>query len=309
MIRIFIIQILINFLILFSLIFSANALDYRNGDKLQNEFIIKKNLKIKLTDGEWIVLRRAYVTHYTLPQKIVGIARIENNEIMEMIEVYEGQLAGKWIDQVDNIIYQMTFKNRYDGCYERPEYYLVEVYKKGSTHNCMIVSHWDTNKEFYNPDDPELKTTGAQYKKYIRDNSIKIPPIALTSSHSYFSRLVRGEWYRIIFLANPKIYNSPEIKFFNEENSEFHKYNIDNYPDHKKLMEIWVSISSKRHIEIEKMHKAKTNHLLNLDKYIIDEIPLRKSNLVEEINKLNDLYKSGAITKEEFTKAKNKILN
>ena len=33
------------------------------------------------------------------------------------------------------------------------------------------------------------------------------------------------------------------------------------------------------------------------------------SNIVDNLNKLNDLYKSGALTKEEFEKAKKKLLN
>tara|TARA_Y100001958_G_C20853010_1_gene294628 strand:+ start:228 stop:485 length:258 start_codon:yes stop_codon:yes gene_type:complete len=34
-----------------------------------------------------------------------------------------------------------------------------------------------------------------------------------------------------------------------------------------------------------------------------------KLNLIDELEKLNALYKSGAINEEEFTKAKKKILN
>ena len=33
------------------------------------------------------------------------------------------------------------------------------------------------------------------------------------------------------------------------------------------------------------------------------------SNIVDNLNKLNDLYKSGVLTKEEFEKAKKKILD
>jgi hypothetical protein len=33
------------------------------------------------------------------------------------------------------------------------------------------------------------------------------------------------------------------------------------------------------------------------------------SNLTEQLKTLNELYKSGALTKEEFTKAKKKLLN
>ena len=34
-----------------------------------------------------------------------------------------------------------------------------------------------------------------------------------------------------------------------------------------------------------------------------------EGNLTEQLQALNDLYKSGALTKEEFTKAKKKLLN
>ena len=33
------------------------------------------------------------------------------------------------------------------------------------------------------------------------------------------------------------------------------------------------------------------------------------NNIVNQLQKLNDLYKSGVLTKEEFEKAKKKILN
>ena len=33
------------------------------------------------------------------------------------------------------------------------------------------------------------------------------------------------------------------------------------------------------------------------------------SNIVDNLNKLNDLYKSGVLTKDEFEKAKKKLLN
>ena len=33
------------------------------------------------------------------------------------------------------------------------------------------------------------------------------------------------------------------------------------------------------------------------------------SNIVDQLNSLNELYKSGVLTKEEFEKAKKKILN
>ena len=41
----------------------------------------------------------------------------------------------------------------------------------------------------------------------------------------------------------------------------------------------------------------------------LDNIPNKPENLTEELNKLNELLKSGALTQEEFEKAKKKILD
>ena len=38
---------------------------------------------------------------------------------------------------------EIFFKDKYDGCYERPEYYLVKYYKRGMSYNCMVVRHLD----------------------------------------------------------------------------------------------------------------------------------------------------------------------
>ena len=78
---------------------------------------------------------------------------------------------------------------------------------------------------------------------------------------------------------------------------------------------LFISISAKRHKKLEKVFKAKDRHLLNLDKYILEnEIDNTKDNgenntIIEDIEKLNELYKSGVITKEEFEKAKKQLLN
>jgi hypothetical protein len=77
-------------------------------------------------------------------------------------------------------------------------------------------------------------------------------------------------------------------------------------------MEKWLSIASLRHQYLEKLFKAKDKHMLNLDKYIQNDnvsIKLDDSDLVNQIKKLEELFKSGVLTEEEFKKAKEKILN
>ena len=72
-------------------------------------------------------------------------------------------------------------------------------------------------------------------------------------------------------------------------------------------------------IDVEKYNKAKDSHKLDLSAYytesknskVITVIDTEKvnDNMITNLKKLNNLYKSGILTKEEFTKAKKKLLN
>lgn len=300
-------------LILSLLINSFSYADtFRIGQKISNELKITKNFKIPLSSGDWEVVRRQTMSAWGIKQRIIGIVKLKNNEIVEMIEVYDGQLSGKRISDIDLAIYEIVFKNKYDGCYDRPEYYHLELFRKGRVHNCLIVRHLDTQKELFRPDDPELKGVARLYRNWISENSITFPKISLASEHSYFSRYSGGNWYRVIYVMNPKLLSAPKNKYYGEENSEYHKFNIENYPNHKKIMNKWMSISSKRHIEFENYNKAKKSHKLNLNQFILDFDNVKSvndENITEQIIELNKLYKEGILTKEEFEKAKKKILN
>ena len=284
---------------------------YRSGTIFENQIEFSKKFTLPLTEGKWEVINQ-YEFNYFFQFKGNSIVRLKNNEVMEFIWIERANLSSYQNAYIDNAMNEIVFKDQYDGCYTRPEYYIVEVYSKGSTHNCLVIRHIDSNKELFSPDDPGA--VNAKLKKSLRDRSIIIPPIMFDSYHSYFSRLIRGEWYVIQYMANPKLFNSPKINYLTEESSEFHKANISRYPEHKLTMDKWISVSAKRHREIEKLLKAKEHHLLNLDKYILNNDndylnSKEKKNIIEDLEKLNELYKTGVITKEEFEKAKDKILN
>ena len=305
-----------NFLYIFFISLTINifsdalAKTFYIGDNISGYFNYNRDIKIKLSPGNWTVIRKA--TEGNPKQQIVGIGRVEGNEIMEMIEVYEGKLAGYYVKYVDPILIELVFKDEHDGCYERSEYYLLELYRKGSTFNCMIVRHTDATKELKHPDSPHGKAAASAYNFWIKKNSLNFPKIMFESYHSYFSRLVGGKWYEVRRYLNPKLLNAPKSNFFTEETSEYHKHNISQFPEHKKTMEKWISISSKFHIKFQdEMAKSKNRHKLSLDKYLIDVGMEAKSDdfVAEQLKQLNELYKSGALTKEEFSKAKKKLLN
>ena len=191
--------------------------EFENEIKFSNKFVLP------VTKGKWEVINQ-YEFNYFFQFKGNSIVRLKNNEVMEFIWIERANLSSYQNAYIDNAMNEIVFKDKYDGCYTRPEYYIVEVYSKGSTHNCLVIRHIDSNKELFSPDDPGA--VNSKLKKSLRDRSIIIPPIMFDSYHSYFSRLIRGEWFVIQYMANPKLFNSPKINYLTEESSEFHKANI-----------------------------------------------------------------------------------
>ena len=294
------------------LFFSAevNAKRYKVNDVIENQFVMNKKFQLNLPEGKWTVVQSRGDNYYGLVSKIYLLVRLENNLAVEYIEIAEMKTAGVFESLVNQAIYEALFKNKYDGCYERPEYFVVKVYKKGSTHNCLVIDHSDVHKDFFTPDDGE--TSDAGVKKWIRDNNIQLPRVGLSSFHAYFSRLAAGKWYLLSYGIDPKILNGPKNNFISEETSEYHKNNISNYPDHQKTMQKWVSISAQRHIEFEKLIKVIERHKLDLGNLSPSKSKLSENlsnDIIDQINKLNDLYKNGILSKDEFEKAKKKILN
>ena len=273
------------------LFFSAevNAKRYKVNDVIENQFVINKKFQLNLPEGKWTVVQSRGDNYYGLVSKIYLLVRLENNLAVESIEIAEVKTAGVFESSVNQAIYEAIFKNKYDGCYERPEYFVVKVYKKGSTHNCLVIDHSDVHKDFFTPDDREASDAGV--KKWIRDNNIQLPRVGLSSFHAYFSRLAAGKWYLLSYGIDPKILSGPKNNFISEETSEYHKNNISNYPDHQKTMQKWVSISAQRHIEFENLIKVIERHKLDLGDLSPSKSQLSKNSsneIIDQINKLNN---------------------
>ena len=288
---------------------------YKTGQEVEGQIVFSKKVKIDLPEGKWTLASRALWNWHGLNLTEYTLIKIKDNEISEGIFVGEFQLGGIAIGQIDPIINELVFKGKHDGCYERPEYFLLKFYKKGSTHNCFTVRHVDILQEIDYPDDPEMRGANLVFSNWIKDNSIKVPKISLLSEHTYFSRLVGGNWYQVQHFINPKLLDAPKNKFYTEESSEYHKYNIEQFPEHKKIMQKWISISAERHKKFEENVRAKNRHRLDLSNYYSGKIKSKDNKnklsgeVITQIKQLNDLYKAGVLTKEEFEKAKNKILN
>ena len=294
------------------LIGNAYAKKYKVGDIVEKQFYINKKFIVDLPEGKWNLAEKSSWYYYGLSSKTFTLVRVENDEVIEGISINEFKTAGVYESQVNQALYEIMFNNKYHGCYDRPKYTVIKFYAKGSTHNCFWVGHHDLIKHIYNPDDPELKTANTSLKKWLKDKQISLPKVALYSEHSYFSRLAMGKWYAVTYLVDPKILNAPDNNFITEESSEYHKHNIDNYPEYKKIMKKWVSMSAQRHIDFEKSIKVLKRHRLNLNDLLLEKNNVdddQSNNVVNQLQKLKDMLNSGILTKEEFDKAKKKILN
>jgi hypothetical protein len=78
-------------------------------------------------------------------------------------------------------------------------------------------------------------------------------------------------------------------------------------------MNDFVDVAAYEHTKFEEMLRAKSIHLLDFSQFDIKkpikEIKTTDQNLIKDLGTLNELYKSEVLTKEEFEKAKKKVLN
>ena len=271
-------------------------------------------IKIDLPPGKWTVIDKFGWQVKAVEYRGVALAQVKNNVLDSYFEIDNLDGNGKWIAHVVEFVRSQFFANQYDGCYQRPEYYLVKVKKSGGFFNCFKIRHEDTEKLLFAPDDKRRKTATSFIRKYFRDNNIEVPKIMLSRYHGFLAASVKDSYYGIFYVFNPETHGAPKNKFFTEDSSEYHRANINNFPKKKKYIEDFIISAAYEHKKFEKIVRARPRHLLNFSEYNIEEISKKTttasgSQLTEQLKALKQLYDDGVLTKEEFTKAKKKILN
>ena len=291
---------------------NAKITNFKKGQIYEGE-IFWSHISFHLPPGKWEVIDKWDWSVNMIRASGVDLIILEGNIIRAIISFTVLETQGKWIGYINQWIYENIFQNKYDGCYERSEYYLVKVFKKGASINCLVIRHDEPKKEIFQPDDPNDKVWSSMWRKYLRENNVKLPPITVSSDHIYYAPVVQNKLIAYWYAIDPEFHGGPKSEFTSEASNEFHRSNIDKYPDHKKYMEDWVKKSAQRHKLFEEKVKAKSYHKLDLSEYvkgeIIEETKTTSSGLTEELIELNKLYEEGVLTKEEFVKAKKKVLS
>ena len=88
-----------NFLLFFNT--TSLAKTFYIGDEVNNIFDFNRYIKIKLDSNNWEVVRVNRMNHGLL-QRIVGIARVENNEIMESQKLIDSEETEEKKDDNEN---------------------------------------------------------------------------------------------------------------------------------------------------------------------------------------------------------------
>ncbi len=282
------------------------AKNFKIGQKIENEFRFSKKVSFQLEPGVWEIIDRDIWFFGIIKLESVTLALIENNELIALREFGVSNMSAGYQSDIDMAIVEIFYKNKYDGCYERPEYTLVKTFTKGNSHNCLVINHIDPIEILFSPDDPDLYVYRNEIRRYVKENNIKLPKIMLQSHHMYFSRLVSNYWYSALYIDNPQSLDGPENNSKGQETSEYHPNNIDNHTEHKKIMSKFIEISSLRHMNFETIVNAKKRHKLKFAN--INSYKVQSNEVLNQLEQLKSLYKEGVLTEEEFNKAKKKIL-
>ena len=299
-------------LILFSEPANTARKSFVEGQFYEGEVNWGRGTSIILPPGKFQLLDRFDWASWGITQQGVWfVEKINGNVVHQEVSIYNVG-SSKYQAYLRQWYYEFLFKNKYDGCYPRNEYTLVEVKKKGF-YNCWIVIHEDIQKEIYSPDDPQDTTN--YWKHGIKKYSLEYPRIMLCNVHYFFAPTVQELLTVFAHCINPDTHGASKSKFFTEESSEYHPSNIHEHPDKQKFMEEFIKIGAQQHKLFEQTMLAKEKHKMDLSEYGVGEIikgtktTISSSGMTEELRELYDLYKDGVLTKEEFEKAKKKVLS
>ncbi len=301
-------------LIFFLLIFTQSS--FASQEIGKNENFKFRKLTIDLASGGgWRVIGSHTKTVDGIIFTAKFLAQIKENKLSRLVELLAIDNFGNHPALANAWLYELLYKaNKGRGCYKRLEYYIFKVYKKGKVSNCFIVRNWEVHKELYNPSMTNSYYVDMNYaprimRSYMTNNNIEIPLMMLRSEHYYYTG---GKLFWVFRMIDPEIDSGPKTKFNKEETSEYFPSNISKYPDKKKYMEKWVNLAVHRHKNFEKQIKILDRQKLNFDEYDKSISLVKKNdekNLTKELRELTEMYKEGTLTKKQFEKAKELLLN
>tara|TARA_B100000029_G_scaffold240410_1_gene237591 strand:- start:1036 stop:1914 length:879 start_codon:yes stop_codon:yes gene_type:complete len=290
-------KIFISLIILFPLLItqvSASKFNYQVGSVVESEVIFGKKDKFPLPPGKFKVA----VIHRKNEFKDIMLYQVDkNNTLIWAIQLYAtGNTEWHWW-------------NAPKFC-ERTNVYFIKKKKGNKKYACWMVNHSRSN----------IGANKGFWKK-VRDyeiaRNINMPDILVYASWEYSKG---PKVWGTNYYYNPEQDGVPKPKNLEWDTNEFHIQKIKNNPKHEEFLNKFVSISASFIDQLNKNFKIKGGLTLNpQENFSQASINMEKkedkkssdsnTNIVEKIEDLKELLDAGAITKEEFEKAKKKLLN
>mgnify|MGYP001245215410 FL=1 len=288
-------------LIIISLILCTNSYakwKYKPGDIVNGEVFFGKKDSFKLPPGEFVVA--------------VNSREKEFKDLM-LYQIDEKSGYTRWsIHFFATGSTQWEWWNPPKFC-ERTNVYFIQKKIGNKKYACWMVNHSRSdiaaNKGFW-----------AKVRKYEIANNIKTPDIFVYSQYEYSKgpRVWGASYY-----YNPELDGIPKPKSLEWDTNEFHKQRVMDYPKHEEFLKKYISISAGFIDAFNKTHKIKKSSSTSLNAVdYISSVSINSGqgtsnknkkkttkSLTEELKTLKELLDTGAITKEEFKKAKDKLLN
>ncbi len=292
---------------------SSLAETWFSKNKTYSDEITFRGKEFALPDGDWQMISKWDWHIIGIQANGVTLAQIENSSLKAIIDFSELTSPGKKPGLVAEFLYTALIKNKYDGCYEKSEYYFTKLWRKGGSFNCLRLRHIDLQREIYNPDYNSIATGWAEtytygFKKFVDENNLALPKILIQQRHMFYSQLTGGRAQVVTIDRNPEFLGVGPTLIGSEENSEYHKDNLSKYPKKEELVKKIIKDSYVYHENFEKILKIRNHQKLNLGSEAKIKAKKNPSTLVNQLEKINQLYNSGALTKEEFEAAKRKLL-
>ena len=269
---------------------------YKPGDIVQGEVIYGKKDTFKLPPGEFIV----GVNHKKQEFKSLMLYQIDEKS---------GYV--RWaISLLATGSTQWDYWPSPDWC-KRTNVYFIQKKIGNMKYSCWMVNHSrsdiSANKGYW-----------AKVREYEIENKIRTPDIIVYSQYEYSKG---SKLWGALYFYNPELDGIPKPESKEWDTNEFHKQRVMNYPKHEEFLKKYISVSASFVDEFNETHKIKSSskYALNAKEYLSNtstkvssETTLSNTSegsVVDQLNSLKELLDAGALTKEEFEKAKKKILN
>ena len=219
-----------------------------------------------LPSGEWELFDKYYLSFDELPTirlECLGFVQTEKNTIKGAYEICDLRLGGLASNQIGSFFVSEYKTGRYDSCILRPEYYYTNLFTKGGSSNCFITRHIDVNKEVYFPDDPNEHASIAKVEKFLKLNNLILPKTMLHARSGIFVPSIKDKGIFVSYSINPELFGAPKVINGVEEKSEYHRNNIEDFPEQKNFLRNWTIEQTSNHKKFEKLLKIRSYHKLD----------------------------------------------